>query len=67
MTGKLIGYDITEDANSPMAVCPTCHRRKSFSGGEPLYEGEEWGCDSGVLRCEGCGIVLPVCCVPTRG
>ena len=57
MMTKIIGYDMTGNANAPTAVCVDC---LSDADGTPppIYAGEEWGgsrCD-----CAQCGAPIDV-------
>ena len=52
---KIVGFDITTDANIPLAVCVDC--AEDYDG-EPILEGSEWGGDSCI--CHKCGHPLAV-------
>lgn len=60
---RIAGYDLTEDANVPVACCAECtpHRERNA----PLRRWTTWAADSAL--CERCGIGLPLVLTDRHG
>ena len=57
----VVGFDITEDANDPKALCILCGTDVS---GEAIYQDDAWGGDS--CPCDNCGAEIDVNVVERR-